>query len=204
MTKASCKKPQTGIAVARLPGENDLGADGKMAGESLGEIWRRYSRDIREKARASDLTVPVAGGVFFSGVAFAAFDLIGLQQMAHRFDLVSLTGLVLLAVGSALLVQARRTLGKHFSPVVRILPDHRLITYGVYRYIRHPGYLGEVLLYLSVPLLLHSLYGFILMLFIIPSILYRIGVQEWVLLERFGDQYRDYMKRSKRFVPYVC
>jgi len=111
--------------------------------------------------------------------------------------------LVLLLVGSALRVQARRTLGDYFSPVVRILPGHKLIRHGVYKHIRHPGYLGELLLYFSVPLLFHSLDGFLVMVFLIPFILYRIRIEEQMFLEKFGDEYRDYMRKSKRFIPYV-
>jgi protein-S-isoprenylcysteine O-methyltransferase Ste14 len=66
---------------------------------------------------------------------------------------------------------------------VRLLPDHRLITYGIYRHIRHPGYLGELLLYFSVPLLLHSLYGFLVMTSLIPFILYRMRIEERVLVD---------------------
>jgi len=170
----------------------------------MAKILKRYFRDIKEEARFSDVAILIAGGIiFFSGVFVAALDFIVIQGMIYRFDFVSLAGLVLLLTGSALRVQARRTLGEYFSAVVRILPEHKLIRHGIYKHIRHPGYLGELLIYLSVPLLLHSLYGFLVMVFLIPFILYRIRVEEQMLLEKFGDEYRDYMRKSKRFIPYV-
>jgi len=170
----------------------------------MAKILKRYFRDIKEEGRFSDVAVLIAGGIiFFSGVFVAALDFIVIQRMIYRFDIVNLTGLVLLPVGSVLRVQARRTLGEYFSPVVRILPEHELIRHGIYKHIRHPGYLGELLLYFSVPLLLHSLYGFLVMVFLIPFILYRIRVEEQMLIEKFGDEYRDYMRKSKRFIPYV-
>jgi protein-S-isoprenylcysteine O-methyltransferase Ste14 len=172
--------------------------------ESVAEIWRRYIKEIREKGMSSDTAILVVGGViFFAGDLVAALDLIVIQHLAYRLDLMSFGGLALLLLGTALRVQARRTLGKYFSPVVRILPDHRLITYGIYQHIRHPGYLGELLLYLSIPLLLHSLYGFLVMILLMPLILYRIRVEEQVLDKRFGDKYSDYMKKTKRIVPYI-
>jgi len=170
----------------------------------MAKILKRYFRDIKEEGRFSDVAVLIAGGIiFFSGVFVAALDFIVIQRMIYRFDIVNLTGLVLLPVGSVLRVQARRTLGEYFSPVVRILPEHELIRHGIYKHIRHPGYLGELLLYFSVPLLLHSLYGFLVMVFLIPFILYRIRVEEKMLIEKFGDEYKDYMRKSKRFIPYV-
>jgi len=170
----------------------------------MAKILKRYFRDIKEEGKFSDVAILIAGGIiFFSGVLVTALDFIMIQGMIYRFDLVSLNGLVLLLVGSAIRVQARRTLGNYFSPVVRILPEHKLTRYGIYKYIRHPGYLGELLLYFSVPLLFHSLYGFLVMVFLIPFILYRIRVEEQMLIEKFGDEYRDYMRKSKRFIPYV-
>jgi len=170
----------------------------------VAKILKRYFRDIKEAAKFSDVAILIAGGIiFFSGVLVAALDFFVVQVRIYRFDLVSLAGLILLPVGSALRIQARRTLGEYFSPVVRILPEHELIRHGVYRYIRHPGYLGELLLYFSVPLLFHSLYGFLVMVFLIPLIIYRIRVEEQMLIEKFRDEYRDYMRESKRFIPYV-
>jgi len=170
----------------------------------MAKILKRYFRDIKESGKFSDVAVLMAGGIiFFSGVFVAALDFILIQRMLYRFDFVSLIGLVLLLVGSALRAQARRTLGEYFSPVVRILPEHKLIRHGVYKFIRHPGYLGELLLYFSVPLLFHSLYGFLVMVFLIPFILYRIRVEEQMFIEKFGDEYRDYMRKSKRFIPHV-
>jgi len=170
----------------------------------MAKILKRYFRDIKEEGKFSDLAILIAGGIiFFSGVLVTALDFIVIQGMIYHFDFVSLTGLVLLLVGSALRAQARRTLGRYFSPVVRILPEHELIRYGVYKHIRHPGYLGELLLYFSVPLFFHSLYGFLVMVFLIPFILYRIRVEEQMLIEKFGDEYRDYMRNSKKLIPYV-
>mgnify|MGYP006269711371 CR=1 FL=1 len=170
----------------------------------MAKILKRYFRDIKEEGKFSDVAILIAGGIiFFSGVLVTALDFIMIQGMVYRFDLVSLTGLVFLLVGSAIRAQARRTLGRYFSPVVRILPDHKLIRYGVYKHIRHPGYLGELLLYFSVPLLFHSLNGFLVMVFLIPFILYRIRVEEQALIGKFGDKYRDYMRKSKRLIPYI-
>jgi protein-S-isoprenylcysteine O-methyltransferase Ste14 len=171
------------------------------------EILRGYFRDIMEaveKGKFSDVAILIAGGIiFFSGVLVTALDFVMIQRMVYRFDLVSLAGLILLLIGSALRVQARRTLGRYFSPVVRILPDRKLIKYGIYKHLRHPGYLGELLLYFSVPLIFRSLYGFLVMVFLIPFVLYRMRVEEQVLLEKFGDEYRDYMRNSKKLIPYV-
>jgi len=175
-----------------------------MPEESVAEIWRRYFRDIREKGRSLDVAILIAGGIiWFSALAVSVLDFIMVQGMVYSFDLVSLAGLILGLVGFAIRTEARRTLGRSWSPVVKILPEHKLITYGVYKHIRHPGYLGEILAYFLFPVFFHSLYGFLITIFLIPIILYRIRIEERTLIERFGKEYRDYMRNSKRLIPHV-
>jgi len=175
-----------------------------MSEESVSDIWRRYFRDIREKGKSLDVAILIAGGIiWFSAFAVSVLDFIMIQGMDYRFDLVSLTGLILGLVGFAVRTKARRTLGKSWSPVVRILPEQKLITNGIYRHVRHPGYLGEVLAYFLVPVFFHSLYGFLITIFLIPLILYRIKIEERTLIEKFGEEYRDYLRNSKKLIPYV-
>jgi len=54
------------------------------------------------------------------------------------------------------------------------------------------------------PPVFSSLYGFILMLELIPLTIYRIKIEEKMLIEKFGDEYREYMKKTKRLIPFVC
>ena len=86
---------------------------------------------------------------------------------------------------------------------MRILPDHKLIRHGIYRYVRHPIYLGSMLAFFSIPFLFHSLYGLLVTTLAVPFILYKIQAEERTLIEKFGDEYRDYIRNSKRLIPYV-
>ncbi|MGQ9479266.1 MAG: methyltransferase family protein [Thermoproteota archaeon] len=168
----------------------------------MAEILKRYLRDIREKGKPSDIIVLLLGGaIFFLGLIIAVTELMIVQRASYVFDFLGLSGVLLFIAGAVLRVQARRTLGELWSPVVRVLPEHELVTYGIYRHIRHPGYLGEMLMYISIPISLHSFYGFLIMMLIIPTVLYRVKVEEKTLVERFRDRYREYMKRTKRFIP---
>ncbi len=156
-------------------------------------------------ARRADWFSLAAGAViWFSGVVATALDFTILQGMVYRFDLVSLAGLVLGLLGHSIRLQARRTLRVYFSGRLRTLPEHQLIRYGIYKHIRHPAYLGTLVAYPDVPVFFHSLYGFFVMMLIIPLVvLHRIPTEERMLIDKFGDQYRDYMKSSKKLIPYV-
>lgn len=118
--------------------------------------------------------------------------------------LVAYAGLLLLIVGGAVTLVGRAQLARFGSGVLHIEEDHRLITTGVFRHIRHPIYAGGVLgvvgFYMAfrsaVMLTLVSLLYFIV-------IRHRLIFEEEMLIEEFGDEYREYMKRTKRLFPYL-
>jgi protein-S-isoprenylcysteine O-methyltransferase Ste14 len=88
---------------------------------------------------------------------------------------------------------------------VRIQDDRKqnLVSTGVYGFVRHPMYLGGVLMFLGTPLLLGSIYGFIAGLVLSVLLIVRI-VGEEVMLLRELEGYRDYCKKVRfRLVPFI-
>ena len=95
-------------------------------------------------------------------------------------------------------------LGRNFSAKLVIREKHDLVTGGVYRLIRHPMYasfllwsFGQLLLLPNWMTGLAGLLGFCVLYF--P----RIGREEELMVETFGQQYRQYMLRTKRLLPYI-
>lgn len=115
---------------------------------------------------------------------------------------VQYAGLLLVAGGLAVREWAVIRLGRFFSRTVEIEAGHQLITSGPYQWIRHPAYTGMVLIYLGLALSLGTWLGAILTLILMLAATgYRIRVEEQVLLENFGQAYRDYMKHTWRLLP---
>jgi len=141
--------------------------------------------------------------VFALGLLVTGWDFVLVQGMIYRFDIVNLVGLALFAVGVFIRLMARRTLGRYFSHCLRMLQKPELIKHGIYKHVRHPAYLGSLLLSPGIPLIFSSLYGFFLMLGLIPCFLYRIRIEESMLLEKFRNEYREYMKKTKKMIPYI-
>ena len=141
--------------------------------------------------------------LFFSAILVAFLDFVLIQEMTIRFILVNVAGLGLFWIGVYIRVVTMRTLGKYFLTDLRTLQNHTLIKHGIYKHIRHPAYLGTVLFSIGISLIFSSLYGFLLMLVLFPSYLYRIRIEESVLLEEFGDEYREYMKKTKQIIPFI-
>ena len=141
--------------------------------------------------------------LLFLGLIVTLWDFVLIQEMAVRLILVNAAGLGVFLIGVYIRVVTMRTLGKYFLTDLRTLQNHRLIKHGIYKHIRHPAYLGTVLFSIGIPLIFSSLYGFLLMLALFPSYLYRIRIEESVLLEEFGDKYREYMKKTKKIIPFI-
>lgn len=113
-------------------------------------------------------------------------------------------GLVLIVGGLLVRWSAMRTLGSLFTCVVEIQAHHRLVETGLYRWVRHPGYLGQCLVFIGIGLgLANALSVLGLLVPISVAFVNRIGVEERALQQRFGEAYEAYRRRSWRLIPWL-
>lgn len=114
-------------------------------------------------------------------------------------------GAVLLVLSLLLFWRSHADLGRNWSPSLQILEGHRLVTEGVYRYVRHPMYASEWLWVVSQALLLRNwIAGPAGAASFLPLYLLRVPREERMMLERFGEEYRDYMGRTGRIFPLLA
>jgi len=93
-------------------------------------------------------------------------------------------------------------LGKNWTPTLGIRNEHRLITNGAFRYVRHPVYAAHLIWAIAQVMLLHNwIAGYSFLMFIVPHYLLRVKNEEKMMLEQFGEEYRVYMKRTPRIIP---
>ena len=111
-------------------------------------------------------------------------------------------GLLFYSGGIFLRYWGTRTLGRHFTRDVQVLPGQELVSAGPYRHLRHPLYLGLFLLTLGVPLFYRSLPGIIYALLAMgASLHHRMALEEKVMEDILGEAYREWKKRRYRFIP---
>ncbi len=118
-------------------------------------------------------------------------------------DAVRWVGVVLFAAGGALRLAPVFVLGRRFSGLVAIQPEHRLVTTGLYGAIRHPSYLGLIVMMVGWALAFRSLAGVLLAGLTIFPLIARIRSEEALLKDYFGKEYADYCARTSRLVPGV-
>jgi protein-S-isoprenylcysteine O-methyltransferase Ste14 len=109
-------------------------------------------------------------------------------------------GLGLLSV--PFLAWVHYVLDKGWSVTLKLQAEHKLVTSGPYKRIRHPMYTVHIVYFLSWVLVSANLLFLIYYVLAILLIMLRIPKEERMMLEKFGEEYRAYMKRTGRLLPY--
>jgi protein-S-isoprenylcysteine O-methyltransferase Ste14 len=118
-------------------------------------------------------------------------------------ELIRWVGVVLFAAGGTLRIWPVFVLGRRFSGLVAIQPGHTLVTTGVYRVIRHPSYLGLLIMSFGWALAFRSGVGVLLAALLIPPLLARIHAEEMLLRSQFSQEYDSYCARTWRLIPWL-
>ena len=112
------------------------------------------------------------------------------------------TGVGIALLGFALLQWSQNTLGENWSDTPRMIQEQSLVTSGPYRFIRHPIYTAFLLILGSTLLISGNwLIGFAWIGMTVLEVVSRIDFEENLMLEYFGEPYREYMKRTGRLLP---
>jgi protein-S-isoprenylcysteine O-methyltransferase Ste14 len=121
-----------------------------------------------------------------------------------NYNLGYIIGFSLFIIGLALQGIAEATLGKYYLPSIGTAEGQKIIKNGIYKYIRHPGYFGEIIIFFGLGFVTYSLLG-ILGAFIVSLMVYfgEVIPEEKYMLEKFGKEYEEYMKETFRFIPYI-
>jgi protein-S-isoprenylcysteine O-methyltransferase Ste14 len=194
----------------------------------IGLVWGRFPEFFRDPVR--DLAVILTAlptlallgtsgagkGVKHAGergylvVANTAWNLTLLVMIylsGHRLALLPgdgplrIAGLVVLGAGGVVRSASMLQLGRRFSLHVALQEQHALRTTGLYARVRHPSYLGLLLIMLGLALVFESQLGIWAVIVSAFMMRGRMEREEKFLLEQFDDEYRDYMARTKRLIP---
>ena len=117
-------------------------------------------------------------------------------------DWVRWMGVVSGALCSLLMYWTLSSLGKNLTDTVVTRKDATLVTHGPYRFVRHPFYGTAALLMASVTLLTANWLIGTTSVIVLLLLAIRTPKEEQMLIERFGQNYRDYMARTGRFIPW--
>ncbi len=141
-----------------------------------------------------------AGVLGFIVVQTLGVDIMPISRPRARWTLV---GTAIYLLGLAMAVAGRLQLGRNWANVEdgQVLPGQQLIRHGIYAYVRHPIYVGDLLLLAGLELALNS---WLVLGVLVPFlVVLRQSAAEEALLSRAFEDYGAYCKQSKRFIPFV-
>lgn len=128
---------------------------------------------------------------------------IGTFEYDADLEQARLTGMIVYLIFSWTQVWAYRTLGESYSQDILIFKDHKLVTKGPFRFIRHPQYFSQMMMDISGGLATMSFLLLPVAVLQIPFLIMR-GLKEDKLLERyFKEEYHSYKKRSGFMFPFL-
>jgi protein-S-isoprenylcysteine O-methyltransferase len=121
-----------------------------------------------------------------------------------NFYLLNALALLFLLGGIAWRAWAILTLGRFFTTNVAVRSGHKVIRQGPYRWMRHPSYTGGLITFFGLGLAFANWLSLVvLMILVVIGYIYRMNVEEKVLIASLGDEYLEYSRHTKRLIPGV-
>ena len=121
-----------------------------------------------------------------------------------RTNRVFVIGFVIIILGLALRIWAVWALGTSFRTTVETHENQRVKLDGPYKLIRHPSYSGLLLIACGYGIAVQNWLSLVVAIGLpLAALLYRIHVEETLLVKSLGTEYREYQKRTKRLIPWI-
>jgi len=162
---------------------------------------RRAKAVSRNDLRDRLLVLAMGLGQVVLPLAFVTGPVLHAADRAQPLACVAL-GAVVMVAGLWLFWRSHADLGESWSVTLELNADHRLVTRGVYHVVRHPMYVSFFVLGAGQALLLANwIAGFSGLVATALLVAVRLPHEEAMMIEAFGDEYRDYMRRTGGLVP---
>jgi protein-S-isoprenylcysteine O-methyltransferase Ste14 len=143
------------------------------------------------------ITIGVANTLAILSAIFLKFPI------CHKLW-VSVLGLTLIILGMIMRFLAIHSLGRYFTVDVTIRENHKIKQDGIYKLIRHPSYSGSLLSFIGFGLSLNNWFSLVIVTILITWVMiYRISIEEKVLINQFGQEYLNYKSHSFRLIPWI-
>lgn len=169
-----------------------------MMRKNPGLLKRRL--EAKEKQKEQGLVVKLSGLMFLAGFIVAGLDFRFQWYALHQG--VSSTGVVLFLFSYLLYAEVLRE-NTYLSRTIEVQENQKVIDTGLYGIVRHPMYSATLILFLSMPLVLGSLYAFLIFL-VYPFVIAKRIRHEEAFLEKELNGYEEYKKKVKyRLIPFV-
>jgi len=140
------------------------------------------------------------------GIGFWLSFMFGASKVGriYHWNTFFTIGAIFAIFGLIIRIAAIQSLKQHFTYSVKKMENHELIETGLYKNIRHPGYLGQLFIFLGIATSMSNWLSVIVMMVpVLIGYINRIRVEEKFMVEQIGLKYIDYQSRTKRLIPKI-
>ena len=174
-----------------------IGAYHRIKSQATGEKLDRRQEGIFILVTLRPIGIAVMAGLvtYMINPALMAWSSVALSNWLRW------SGVVIGITGGLLLAVTFKTLGKNLTDTVVTRAAHTLVTRGPYRWVRHPFYLASALAVVANTLVTANWFLALTGGITFGLLVLRTRIEEEKLIERFGEDYKEYMKRTGRLLP---
>ncbi len=163
---------------------------------------KRSSKDSRtevDKGSLNVLWLAILAGISLSVILMMKYYLPISNKM-----LIPYLGLLFIVLGLIFRIIAIKKLANDFTVDVSIGNNQELCTTGIYGLVRHPAYAGSIISFIGLGLSLNNWISLLVIATpVIAAFLYRIKIEEQILIEKFGKKYLEYRQKTKKIIPFI-
>ncbi len=165
-------------------------------------MWAKRSKTKTTKSQADKkslivfwIAIPLSISIGFMQANY--------QVWTAQNKLIAYVGLGIMLVGMIVRWKSIMQLKKDFTVDVAITESHQLQTDGMYKNMRHPSYLGLLLVGIGLAIAMNSIVSVLVISIVFYfAIMYRIKVEERILLNEFGNSYKKYISKTTKMWPF--
>lgn len=157
----------------------------------------------KDKPKTYLQTLPLYTSMITLAVLTVSLFQIGTLTYKPEYQTIRIIGFLVYLTFSWVQIWATRTLADNYSQEIAIKKDHKLITSGPFKFVRHPQYLSQVLVDFGGAVATLSYILAPLALIQIPIMFLRAFFEDKLLEKHFGENFRSYKKKSSLIIPFI-
>lgn len=158
---------------------------------------------FKDKPKTYLQTLPLVFSIITLIILIISLFQVGTLEYTQENQIIRVIGLVFYIVFSWVQIWATKVLGDNYSQDVAIKKDHKLITSGPFKIVRHPQYLSQFLMDLGGAAATLSFVLAPIALLQIPFLFMRASLEDKLLEKHFGESFKDFKKKTGQIFPFI-
>ncbi len=158
---------------------------------------------FKDKPKTYLQTLPLIFSTITLVVLIISLFQVGTLEYSTQNQMARIIGLAFYLIFSWLQIWTTKIMGDNYSQDIAIKKDHQLVTNGPFKLVRHPQYLSQILMDIGGAVATLSFILAPIAIVQIPFLIMRASLEDKLLEKHFGENFRNYKKKSGQIIPFI-